>query len=89
MAGYISIAETYKEFLKKLIKEKMYVVVKYTDDIEGFFTKTAVLKGIIKNETGEEFLILVTGEEIRLDRLKLVDGNLPPHVDAGYFACEC
>ena len=89
MAEYIPIAETYRDFLISLIEQKKYVVVKYTNDIEGFYTKTAILKNISKNEKEEEFLVLITGEEIRLDRLKLVDGNLPPHVDPGFFACEC
>lgn len=54
-----------------------YVKLQYFTDIHEFMTAMAVIKDIVTKDK-MEFLVLNTGEEIRLDRVVSIDEIISP-----------
>jgi len=81
--------ESYSEFLLSLVEKKVYAKIEYVTEIHEFYRKASIIKEIKRDKEGKDYLVLASGEEIRLDRLKRVEGELPPAIDGGYFHCEC
>lgn len=68
---------------------KKYVKLQYFTEIREFITVMAVVKNLYTKD-GEEFLVLSTGDEIRLDRIVRIDEVTSPtyaHIDD--YTCDC
>ena len=88
MEEYKQVSCTFYDQLTDLIALKKYVRIDFTTDIKEFLKRQTILKDIVKKDK-QEFLILNTGEEVRLDRIKKVDDIIPPHVADDYYQCDC
>lgn len=74
-------------FTLRLIK--INVKLQYFTEIREFITVMAVVKNLYTKD-GEEFLVLSTGDEIRLDRIVRIDEVTSPtysHIDD--YTCDC
>ena len=88
MEEYRKVSCLFYDQLTDLIVQKKYVRIDFTTDIKEFIKRQTVLKDIVTIEK-QEFLMLNTGESVRLDRIKKVDGIIPPHVKNDYYQCDC
>ncbi|MDQ4139305.1 MAG: hypothetical protein M3142_02155 [Bacteroidota bacterium] len=84
---YQPVDTTFREELLTYAENRKYVSIQYFTDIREYMSTRAVIKEI-HSENGEEFLLLNTGEEIRLDRVIRVEGKPAPGFE-DYFACAC
>ncbi|MBF9254550.1 hypothetical protein I2I11_14695 [Pontibacter sp. 172403-2] len=84
---YKPVAQEFRAMLAALAARKSYVRIQFFSDIHEFFTRNAIVKGLyFKGE--EEYLELLTGEQVRLDRIVRV-GDIPaPGYDDDYFKCD-
>ncbi|GAB4480601.1 MAG: hypothetical protein OHK0057_34260 [Thermoflexibacter sp.] len=89
METYHPIDCGFYDILEATATLKKYVKVQYYTDIHEFITTNAVIKSLT-TERGEEFMVLATGEKIRLDRVVKIDAKYNPKYD-GYqdFTCDC
>lgn len=68
---------------------RRYVKLQYFTEIHEFITVMAVVKDIYTKDK-MEFLVLHTGEEIRLDRIVRIDDvPSPAYGDIDDFTCDC
>lgn len=88
MEEYRKVNCLFYDQLTDLIVQKKYVRIDFTTDIKEFIKRQTVLKDIVTIEK-QEFLMLNTGESVRLDRIKKVDGIIAPHVTDDYYQCDC
>lgn len=84
---YKPIQPAFQDKLKALVAKRAAARLQYYTDIHEFITQHATLKELVTRGE-EEFLVLTTGEEIRLDRIVRV-GDLPaPGYDEDFFKCD-
>ncbi len=88
MSDYKQVSCSFYDQLTDLIVRKKYVHLEYTSEIHEFLKEQCVLVDI-KSFNNQEFLFTNKGTEVRLDRIKKVDGIIPPHVDKNYYQCDC
>ncbi|WP_114783083.1 hypothetical protein [Botryobacter ruber] len=86
--AYKPVDRKFYDELQALAKEKAYVRIQFYTDIHEFLTINASLKGL-HQQGEEEYLLVSTGEEIRLDRLVRVGNTAAPGYDEDYFKCDC
>jgi Rho-binding antiterminator len=88
-ATYKPINCDYYDVLTEKAVLKLYCKIQYFTDLHEFVTINAVIKDIF-TKSGEEFMLLATGELIRLDRLVSINGELTPHYARfNDFSCDC
>jgi len=85
--AYQPIDRTYYNELKTLVARRAGVRLQYYTDIREFITQFATLKELETRE-GEEYLVLASGEEVRLDRIVRVDDKPAPGYEEDYFKCD-
>ncbi|MCC9165486.1 hypothetical protein [Pontibacter harenae] len=85
--SYKPIDTTFHEELKALAAKRAAARIQFFSDINEFFTRHATLKELVTKEE-EEYLVLTTGEEIRLDRIARIDDKPAPGYDEVYFKCD-
>ena len=79
----------YYDVLTEKATMKSYCKIQYFSELHEFITTNAVIKDIF-TKNGEEFILLATGELIRLDRLVSINGELAPHHSRiNDFSCDC
>lgn len=87
--AYKPIEPGFYEYLEAAVMSKKYVKLQYFTEIRELITTMSVLKSIAtRNE--EKFLVLGTGEEIRLDRIVRIDTAVAPayaYIDD--YSCDC
>jgi len=84
---YTPVAISFREELADYAKKRTYVSLQYLSDIREYLSTRAVIKEIIARDDAE-YLLLNTGEDIRLDRIIRVEGKPAPGFE-DYFACAC
>lgn len=88
METYKPINCGYHDYLEHFATLKSYIRIQYFDDIHAVRTTDAIITDLqLKN--GEEFAILSSGEEIRLDQLISVGGHTNPAHGFDDLSCEC
>ena len=86
---YKPIAKEFHATLADLVARRKYCRVQYFSSIHEFITERAVLKALVA-EAGEEYLVLATGNKIRIDRIYSVDDNFAPGFENYHeFSCDC
>lgn len=89
MEKYSPINCDYYDVLTEKAIMKSYCQIQYFTELHEFVTVNAVIKDIF-TKSGEEFMLLATGEVIRLDRLVSINGELTPHhARINDFSCDC
>ena len=77
------------DVLEAVAIEKRYVKVYYYSEIRELLSAMAIVKDIYTRDK-MEFLVLNTGEEIRLDRIVRIDDTPAPNHDYNDdFSCDC
>lgn len=85
--SYKPIETSYREMLEGLAAKKAYVRVQYYTELKELINKTAVIKDVFVKDDAE-YLLLATGEEIRLDKIIRVADKPAPGYDEEYFKCD-
>ncbi|MBF8965060.1 hypothetical protein I0P70_17565 [Pontibacter sp. FD36] len=86
-SAYKPIDQNYRELLEALVAKRATARLQFYSDIGEFLTLHATLKELVKRGE-EEYLVLTTGEEIRLDRIVRVDDKPAPGYDESFFQCD-
>lgn len=77
------------DVLEAAATENRYVKIYYYTEIGEMLSAMAVVKNIYTKDK-MEFLVLSTGEEIRLDRIVRIDDVPAPNYDSfDDFSCDC
>jgi Rho-binding antiterminator len=86
---YLPIYCGYHDVILAKATEKRYCKIQYFTDIHEFTTVNNMIKDVFTKEKAE-FMVLTTGEQIRLDRIVSIDGVFAPQF-AHYqdFSCDC
>lgn len=84
---YKSIDPSFYEEIKVLADKRAGVRIQFYTDIHEFITSHATLKEFMVQDN-EEYLVLTTGEEIRLDRIVRIGDRPAPGYDEEYFKCD-
>lgn len=84
---YVPVAATFREELATYAAKRIYVSIQYFSDIREYLSTRAIIKEIYSHNDAE-YLLLNTGEDIRLDRIIRVEGKPAPGFE-DYFACAC
>ena len=67
---------------------KRYIRIQYFSPLQELMTTDAVIKDLFIKESAE-YMLLNTGEEIRLDRIVSIDGKYAPDSGHDDLSCEC
>ena len=87
---YSPISCSYHDFILDRATRKKYVKIQYFTEIREFITTQAIIKDVVTTPEKEEYVILNTGERIRLDRLVRIDEHPSPHhYNIDDFTCDC
>ena len=78
----------FHDYLEHYATRKQYIQIQYFDSINAFRNTHSIIKHIYSIK-GEEFLELVSGEKIRLDKLISVNGHQNPVHGFDDLSCEC
>ncbi|WP_137759056.1 hypothetical protein [Pontibacter sp. SGAir0037] len=84
---YKPIDAGFHEELKELVAKRAPARIQFFSDIREFFTRHATLKELLIRDE-EEYLVLTSGEEIRLDRIVRLDDRPAPGYDEAFFKCD-
>ncbi|WP_018478781.1 hypothetical protein [Pontibacter roseus] len=85
--AYKPIDPAFREELQALASRRAAARLQFYSDIGEFLTLHATLKELAtKGE--EEFLLLTTGEAIRLDRIARINDKPAPGYDEAFFQCD-
>lgn len=86
-SNYKPIDPTFHEELQALVAKRAGVRIQFYTNIHEFMTVHATLKELISKEDGE-YLVLTTGEEVRLDRIVRIGDRPAPGYDEDFFKCD-
>ncbi|MHC2992912.1 hypothetical protein OB13_15490 [Pontibacter sp. HJ8] len=84
---YEPIDPDFREELEAQVAKRAAARLQYYSDIREFITLHATLKELVTKGT-EEYLVLTTGEEVRLDRIVRVNDRPAPGYDEDFFKCD-
>ncbi|AKD04021.1 hypothetical protein POKO110462_12905 [Pontibacter korlensis] len=85
--AYKPIDPAFHSELEQLVAKRVGARLQFFTDIHEFITRFGTLKELVTRGE-EEYLILSTGEEIRLDRIVRIDDKPAPGYDEEYFKCD-
>lgn len=85
---YQPIQTSFHEELETLIRQRKYVGLLYLTPLRELLSTTAILKELYAREEAR-YLLLNTGEEVRLDRLVSANGRQAPGYDYDDFTRDC
>lgn len=86
----MEINEQFYNFLLEKTDQHSFVKVQYFTDIREFITVTSVAKELLLKEDDNQYLVLASGEEIRVDKIVRVDDTVAPqYKDIMDFTCDC
>ena len=88
MIEYKPIACDYHSIIEHFTTIGEFCRIQYYTDIREFITVNAMIKDLYTKE-GEEFMVLSTGETVRLDRLVRINDKPAPGYTDEYFKCDC
>ena len=77
MKDYKPINCSFYDELEAAATLKKYIRIQYLSTLQEMLTIEAVIKDLYIKE-GAEYMLLNTGEEIRLDRIVSIDGKYSP-----------
>ncbi|WP_347158852.1 hypothetical protein [Pontibacter chitinilyticus] len=84
---YKAIDADFQQAIEALVAAQAYEHIQYFSDIHEFFTTRAILREL-RTQDEAAYLILATGEAIRLDRLVRIGDLSAPGYDEDYFKCD-
>jgi Rho-binding antiterminator len=77
------------DVLESIATQRIYSKIQYHTEIGELVIVDALIK-TFETENGAEFIILVTGEKIRLDYLIKINNYISPKYSNYYdFRCDC
>lgn len=86
---YNPIDEEFRSILEDAAHRNRYVKLQYFTDLREFITTMAVVKDLFAHDN-EEYLLLHTDEQIRLDKITKIDDHVAPGYTGIYdFTCDC
>lgn len=88
MSAYKPINCDYHSVLEHYATLGSFCRIQFYTDIHEFKTVQAIIKDLY-TQSGEEFMVLSSGEIIRLDRVVRINDDAAPQYDEGYFKCDC
>ncbi len=89
MEIYKPIDVSFHDQLEAAATQRIYSKIQYKTDLEEFITVTSLIKKMLV-ENGEEFIVLLDGEKIRLDRIVSLNGTVAPgYQDFMDLSCDC
>lgn len=89
METYNPIDVSFRDLLEEAVTQRIYSKIQYKTDLEEFITVTSLMKAIL-TEQGQEFIVLLDGEKIRLDRIVSLNGTVAPgYKDFMDLSCDC
>jgi Rho-binding antiterminator len=93
LTTYKPIDCSFHDLLEATITLRTYSHLQYFTDLWEFTTVTSLLKNLVSERNAEglaEYLVIDTGERIRLDRVVNVNGTFaPPFRHYLDFTCDC
>jgi Rho-binding antiterminator len=84
---YKTVDPVFRDELQALVAKRAAARIQFYTAIHEFMTRHATLKELVVKADGE-YLVLTTGEEIRLDRLVRIGDRPAPGYDEDYFKCD-
>ncbi|MFD2247489.1 hypothetical protein [Pontibacter ruber] len=84
---YKPIDPAFRDELQVLAAKRAAARIQFYSDIHEFLSLHATLKEMVSKEDGE-YLVLTTGEEIRLDRIVRIGDKPAPGYDDDFFKCD-
>ncbi len=93
MPPYQPIDCGFHDRLEAAITQRTYTRLRYLTEWRELLTVSTMLKDLFSERTAEglaEYLLLGTGERVRLDRIVQLDDTFAPPFRAHYdFSCDC
>ncbi len=80
-----------RHFLNELqgyATQRTFIRLHYFSDLHEYISTTGIISRIQDRPEGE-YLLLNTGEEVRLDKIVRYDGKRAPGYDISDFTCDC
>lgn len=85
---YTSVDASFRSEIKDLIRQRKYLAVQYFTDIRELISTRAIIQQVVQRNEAE-FVLLSTGEEIRLDRIVRLGDRPAPGFHIDDFTCDC
>jgi len=85
---YEPIEPVFKQELLQYMQQRKFVRIHYFNEYHEYISKAAIIKEINQEPAGE-FLVLNTGELVRLDKIVRFDEKPVPGYTSGDFTCDC
>jgi Rho-binding antiterminator len=85
---YSPVDTAFQDLLAAYVSKRSYIKIQFFTELREYISVTAILKELVSKD-GAAFLLLSSGEEIRLDRVVRVDGHPAPGYKIDDFTCDC
>jgi len=85
---YEPIILEFRNELDKYTEQRKFVRIHYFNEYHEYISKAAIIKEIT-NEPEGEFLLLNTGDKVRLDKIVRFDEKPVPGYTSSDFTCDC
>ena len=85
--NYTPIDPAFCKVLRELVAQRASVRLQFYTDIHEFITRHATFKELL-SRGDEQYLVLTTGEEVRLDRVVRVNDKPAPGYNEDFFKCD-
>ena len=87
-SDYKPVANQFRQDVEALVAERKKVTLNYTTELRELLTTTGLVRELT-NRDGADYLVLNTGEEIRLDRIVRLGNTLAPGYEGYDFGNSC
>lgn len=85
---YESIEPSFYYEIEQYRDKRKYIGIHYFNENHEYISTTAIIKQIFRVDEAE-FILLTTGEEVRLDWIVRLDGKPAPGYNISDFTCDC
>jgi Rho-binding antiterminator len=85
---YDPVEPSFYQKIEEYRTNKKYLGIHYFTEIHEYISTTAIIKDIFWREE-TQYILLTTGEEVRLDWIVRLDGKPAPGYTTNDFTCDC
>ena len=85
---YQPIDHSFYHEIEQYRDKRKYIGIHYFNELHEYISTTAIIKEIF-NLNEADYMLLTTGEEVRLDWIVRLDGKSAPGYNISDFTCDC
>jgi Rho-binding antiterminator len=85
---YQPVEQSFYQEIEQYREKRKYIGIHYFTELHEYISTTAIIKEIVSHDEAE-YILLTTGEKVRLDWIVRLDGKPAPGYNISDFTCDC